>query len=153
MKRFALILRKTGVFGAALVVVAALPAQAEPQRVVPESVVAMKQSFAPVVKRATPAVVNISSSRVEKVSANPFMSDPFFRQFFGDMMPQGIPREQREHARAEAETGGRMASQQTIEDDNQCNDMKRAVFIHTELLPICVTWLSRRQGPEWQKYP
>ena len=59
MRRFALILRKTGVFAAALVAFAALPAQAEPQRVVPESVVAMKQSFAPVVKRAAPAVVNV----------------------------------------------------------------------------------------------
>ena len=27
------------------------------------------------------------------------MMDPFFRQFFGNMLPQfGVPREQREHA-------------------------------------------------------
>jgi serine protease Do len=53
-------------------------------------------SFAPVVKRVTPAVVNISSSRVEKVSSanNPFMNDPFFRQFFGERMPQQ-PRERK----------------------------------------------------------
>src|SRR3569833_393114 len=42
----------------------AQPALAEPgARAVPASAIAMKQSFAPVVKRAAPAVVNISSKR------------------------------------------------------------------------------------------
>lgn len=40
------------------------PALAEPARVVPTSVVGMKQSFAPIVKRTAPAVVNISAKRV-----------------------------------------------------------------------------------------
>ena len=35
----------------------------EPARVVPTSAIGMKQSFAPVVKRAAPAVVNISTSQ------------------------------------------------------------------------------------------
>jgi serine protease Do len=56
-------------------------------------------SFAPVVKRAMPAVVNISSSKVVKQQQgqNPF-DDPFLRQFFGGRMPQGQerPRSQRE---------------------------------------------------------
>jgi serine protease Do len=43
--------------------------------------------FAPVVKKALPSVVNISSSKVSKVPTGFFEQmpdDPFFRQFFGD---------------------------------------------------------------------
>ena len=45
----------------------------------------IETSFAPVVERAMPAVVNISSAKVSKVSAEamPFENDPLFRQFFG----------------------------------------------------------------------
>jgi len=49
-------------------------------------------SFAPVVKRVVPAVVNIYTKHVEKVR-NPFMEDPFFGQFFGGGMFGGLPRE------------------------------------------------------------
>ncbi len=55
-------------------------------------------SFAPVVKRAMPAVVNISSSKVVKEQGMPngMFDDPFFRQFFGGRMPQQErPRSQR----------------------------------------------------------
>ena len=55
-------------------------------------------SFAPVVKRAMPAVVNISSSKVVRQQQMPNMfDDPFFRQFFGGRAPQqDRPRAQRE---------------------------------------------------------
>ena len=55
-------------------------------------------SFAPVVKRAMPAVVNISSSKVVRQQQTPNMfDDPFFRQFFGGRVPQQErPRAQRE---------------------------------------------------------
>jgi len=56
-------------------------------------------SFAPVVKRAMPAVVNISSSKVvkEQAQGGGMFDDPFFRQFFGGRMPQQQqPRSQRE---------------------------------------------------------
>src|SRR6266478_9770933 len=44
----------------------------------------IETSFAPVVERALPAVVNISSSKARKVSAQDMTQmDPFFRQFFG----------------------------------------------------------------------
>jgi serine protease Do len=55
-------------------------------------------SFAPVVKRAMPAVVNISSSKMvkEQGAPNGMFDDPFFRQFFGGRMPQQQqPRSQR----------------------------------------------------------
>src|ERR1035441_6335303 len=47
-------------------------------------------SFAPVVKRAMPAVVNISSSKVVKAQQMPrgMFDDPMFRQFFGGRMPR-----------------------------------------------------------------
>nr|WP_298249882.1 Do family serine endopeptidase [uncultured Halomonas sp.] len=44
-------------------------------------------SYAAAVERAAPAVVNIYSSRVVDSDQHPLMSDPFFRQFFGDDMP------------------------------------------------------------------
>jgi serine protease Do len=59
-------------------------------------------TFAPVVKRAMPAVVNISSSKVVKEQqggeegGQGLFNDPFFRQFFGGRMPQQAqPRSQR----------------------------------------------------------
>ncbi|MGZ3402598.1 MAG: Do family serine endopeptidase [Phenylobacterium sp.] len=51
---------------------AAAPALAEPTRVVPASAVGMKQSFAPIVKRTAPAVVNISSKRTIRQQVDPF---------------------------------------------------------------------------------
>ena len=51
-------------------------------------------SFAPLVKRAAPAVVNIYARRVVKSSpASPFFTDPFFRRFFGENFSFGRPRE------------------------------------------------------------
>jgi len=44
-------------------------------------------SYAEAVERAAPAVVNVYSSRVVERDTHPLMSDPFFRQFFGDNMP------------------------------------------------------------------
>src|SRR5579863_845807 len=56
-------------------------------------------TFAPVVKRAMPAVVNISSSKVVKDQGDGgqgLFNDPFFRQFFGGRVPQQEqPRSQR----------------------------------------------------------
>jgi len=55
-------------------------------------------TFAPVVKRTLPAVVNISSSKVVKEQAEQgeMFDSPLFRQFFGGRMPQQTqPRSQR----------------------------------------------------------
>ncbi len=57
----------------------------------------ISNSFADVIEKASPAVVSIRMTRVIKASDqqsnNPFLSDPFFRQFFG---PMARPRDQRE---------------------------------------------------------
>jgi S1-C subfamily serine protease len=75
----------------AAVALLASGASVEAQRAVPESAAAMKQSFAPVVKRAAPAVVNVYvRHRVEQM-VSPFFDDPFFGRLFGERF--NIPRE------------------------------------------------------------
>src|SRR5215472_4309516 len=59
----------------------------------PKSREAIRLSFAPIVKQAAPAVVNVFSCRVVRTNASPFADDPFFRRFFGDRSPFGIPQE------------------------------------------------------------
>ncbi len=51
-------------------------------------------SYAPIVKKVAPSVVNIYSTRFikERPMVNPLMNDPFFRQFFGNQF-QGDDRE------------------------------------------------------------
>jgi len=56
-------------------------------RQVPSSMGQLALSFAPIVKRVAPAVVNVYAARVVE-NQNPFMADPFFRQFFGGGMPR-----------------------------------------------------------------
>ncbi len=52
---------------------------------VPENQVQIQLSFAPLVKQAAPAVVNIYTRRVvQQVVRSPLFEDPFFRRFFGD---------------------------------------------------------------------
>ncbi len=52
------------------------------QVVVPGSAVEIKLSFAPVVKKTIPAVVNIYAKRVVESQQSAFASDPFFSDFF-----------------------------------------------------------------------
>jgi Do/DeqQ family serine protease len=59
------------------------------ERVIPQSRADTILSFAPVVKKAQPAVVNVFASRVERMPPNPFFDDPIFRRFFGE---GGLPR-------------------------------------------------------------
>ena len=67
----------------AVVLVAALLTSAgAQQRQVPASSAQLQLSYAPVVQRVAPAVVNVYASHVVE-NQNPFMADPFFRQFFG----------------------------------------------------------------------
>ncbi|MDF2114917.1 DegQ family serine endoprotease [Roseiarcaceae bacterium H3SJ34-1] len=68
-------------FGAALPGASAF-AQAV-QRQVPDSRQQIVLSYAPVVKRVIPAVVNVYASRTDRRPQNPLFDDPFFRQFFG----------------------------------------------------------------------
>jgi Do/DeqQ family serine protease len=71
---------------------AAMSAALAQQRQVPASASQLELSFAPVVKRVAPAVVNVYAARIV-ANNNPFLADPFFRQFFG-----AVPREQVERS-------------------------------------------------------
>ena len=77
--------------GAAALLAFPAPHSAAQERAVPKSAASMKQSFAPVVKRVAPAVVNVYvRHRVEQM-VSPFFNDPFFGRLFGERF--GIPRE------------------------------------------------------------
>jgi len=49
----------------------------------PSSMNQVQLTFAPVVKRIAPAVVNVYARSVAQVQVNPLFNDPFFSQFFG----------------------------------------------------------------------
>jgi Do/DeqQ family serine protease len=83
---FALALPAAAMF---LVVAVLQPASGQDRRV-PSSTRDLQLSYAPVVQRVAPAVVNVYAARVVE-NRNPFFNDPFFRQFLGR---GGMPREQ-----------------------------------------------------------
>lgn len=60
------------------------------------------KTFVDISKAATPAVVNISTTRLVKNEAgpNPFFEDPFFKQFFGEEFGRQFkqPKEQKEQS-------------------------------------------------------
>jgi Do/DeqQ family serine protease len=60
---------------------------ADPQRRVPFGQQELQLSFAPLVQRTAPAVVNVYASRQSRTVPSPFAGDPFFEQFFGRQLP------------------------------------------------------------------
>ncbi len=63
----------------------ATPLHAEAARQPPASETQVTLSFAPVVKKAAPAVVNVYAQRIERTPRrNPLFDDPIFRRFFGE---------------------------------------------------------------------
>jgi serine protease Do len=62
---------------------------------VPTGRAAIHLSFAPVVKRVAPAVVNVYSRRVVRAGSGPgsLFNDPLFQRFFGNLAPFGMARE------------------------------------------------------------
>src|SRR5436853_3566600 len=66
---------------ASLVLLAAAPALAQDRRV-PASAAEVRLSYAPIVQRVQPAVVNVYAAKVVQ-NRNPLLDDPIFRRFFG----------------------------------------------------------------------
>ncbi len=60
-----------------------VPQYAETLRVSPQSKAEVSLSFAPLVKRAAPAVVNVYAQRVDRQARNAIYDDPIFQHFFG----------------------------------------------------------------------
>jgi Do/DeqQ family serine protease len=54
-----------------------------PVQIVPQSMSVVQLTFAQVVKRVAPAVVNVYARSVVQAQVNPLFSDPLFQQFFG----------------------------------------------------------------------
>ncbi len=55
----------------------------------PQSKTQVELTFAPLVKKAAPAVVNVFTRTVIKERPmSPFFDDPFFQQFFGNQNPR-----------------------------------------------------------------
>lgn len=73
---------------------ATLAVSANAETKVPTSQAEISLGFAPVVKQASPAVVNIYAKIVRQGGANPFFSDPFFEEFFGRGFAEPRPRVQ-----------------------------------------------------------
>jgi S1-C subfamily serine protease len=57
---------------------------AQQKRQVPPSREVVQYSFAPIARKASPAVVNVYVRRRVQAFSSPFANDPFFRQFFGE---------------------------------------------------------------------
>ena len=73
------------------ILLVASPASGQERRV-PTSPAEVKLSYAPVVQKVAPAVVNVYAAKVVE-NRNPFFDDPFFRRFFGG--EGGLPRERK----------------------------------------------------------
>ncbi len=74
-------------FAILLLAVFSVPLAAQDSRV-PTSQAEISLSFAPLVKQAAPAVVNIYASRMVQSRSNAFMDDPFFGQMFRELQPR-----------------------------------------------------------------
>jgi Do/DeqQ family serine protease len=74
------------------VLVLASPGLAQ-SRVVPQRGEQVQFSFAPVVKKTAPAVVNVYSRHTVRSAASPLIDDPLFRRFFGENSPFSAPTE------------------------------------------------------------
>jgi serine protease Do len=88
-------LRSLAAAAVLLAIVAVPPASAQ-LRAVPDDRARIELSFAPVVRRAAPAVVNVITRRTaaERRGVPPLFDDPFFRRFFGDGFAPGQPEEE-----------------------------------------------------------
>lgn len=82
--------------GIGLVPNGAAETEAAPNRTVPASAQEITLSFAPVVKRAAPAVVNIFTRKTVERPAHPLAGDRFFEHFFGDVFPSPFTRRRME---------------------------------------------------------
>ena len=69
------------IFTALLILLAASPTMSQDRRV-PASAAELRLSYAPIVQRVQPAVVNVYAAKMVQ-DHNPLLDDPIFRRFFG----------------------------------------------------------------------
>jgi serine protease Do len=88
------LIRRFILVAAAAAVLATVQGGARAQNIVPDSQAQIALSFAPLVKKVAPAVVNIfTRKKVTRRQFSPLFDDPFFRRFFGDDFRPGVPRD------------------------------------------------------------
>lgn len=63
------------------------------QREVPQSTAQVQLSYAPIVREAAPAVVNIYTKKIVRSRRSALFDDPLFQRFFGDRFSFGAPQE------------------------------------------------------------
>ncbi|MEJ0062730.1 MAG: Do family serine endopeptidase [Alphaproteobacteria bacterium] len=74
-------------------------AQATPAAIIPESKEQIRLSFAPLVNRTAPAVVNIYARKLVRQREMALLfDDPIFQHFFGNMLSEGLPKERAENS-------------------------------------------------------
>ncbi len=81
----------SAILALAFVLAPAITATAQDRRV-PATTTELRLSYAPVVQKVAPSVVNVYAAKIVQ-NRNPLMEDPFFRRFFGGDTG-GMPREQ-----------------------------------------------------------
>lgn len=59
-----------------------------PTKQIPQTQMAVQMSYAPLVQKTTPAVVNIYAKKLVTSAVSPFGGDAFFQQFFGGAFPK-----------------------------------------------------------------
>ncbi len=85
-------------WGVALLFSGLMTAHAQINRETPTSMAQVQLSYAPIVKKTAPAVVNIYTQKVVRQRViSPFLNDPFFQHFFGGI-PQGLSRQRLENS-------------------------------------------------------
>lgn len=73
------------------VVLMVLPVLAQ-EKAVPQTKIQVQLSYAPLVKKTAPAVVNVFTAKTVRTrQVQPLFNDPFFRQFFGDQLRRTVP--------------------------------------------------------------
>jgi Do/DeqQ family serine protease len=77
----------------AILICFSVAASALAETKLPSSASEIQLSFAPVVKRTSPAVVNVYAKKIVRQRETGLMADPFFRRFFGDDGDFGRARE------------------------------------------------------------
>jgi Do/DeqQ family serine protease len=96
MRRFNTALRAVLVAQAALVAIASVGPASAQRKEPPPSREAAQYSFAPIVKKAAPAVVNVYVRARVSTFVSPFADDPLFRRFFGERF--GMPAERMQNS-------------------------------------------------------
>jgi serine protease Do len=87
MKMLFVLLGFLSSFATAAVADTSMPSEQKLQ--IPQTTEQIQLSFAPLVARAAPAVVNIYTQKLVTRRVNPLFDDPFFSRFFGGMIPPG----------------------------------------------------------------